>query len=144
VRFTFKNSIISSALAFIIATSCCWLPPLIIALGGATSLLAFSTDLERFSGLFMSVGLVFLGIGGYQYQQKKEKMKNTQVLLQSTLTCPACSHSKEEIMPTNACQFFYECENCKTVLKPKKGDCCVYCSYATVPCPPIQLNQKCC
>tara|TARA_R110002033_G_scaffold77963_2_gene129543 strand:+ start:1471 stop:1833 length:363 start_codon:yes stop_codon:yes gene_type:complete len=27
-------------------------------------------------------------------------------------------------MPTNACQFFYECENCKTVLKPREGDCC--------------------
>ena len=44
----------------------------------------------------------------------------------------------------NACQFFYECENCKTVLKPKEGDCCVYCSYGTVSCPPIQENKSCC
>ncbi|WP_339879956.1 GDCCVxC domain-containing (seleno)protein, partial [uncultured Algoriphagus sp.] len=28
--------------------------------------------------------------------------------------------------------------------KPKKGDCCVYCSYGTVPCPPIQENKPCC
>lgn len=41
-------------------------------------------------------------------------------------------------MPTDACQWFYECKSCQTVLKPLEGDCCVYCSYATVPCPPIQ------
>ena len=53
-------------------------------------------------------------------------------------------NKKVEDMPTNACQFFYECENCKTVLKPKKGDCCVYCSYGTVACPPIQEGKNCC
>tara|TARA_R110001583_G_scaffold71180_1_gene200831 strand:- start:39078 stop:39266 length:189 start_codon:yes stop_codon:yes gene_type:complete len=41
-------------------------------------------------------------------------------------------------MPTDACQFFYTCENCNTVLKPTKGDCCVYYSYGNVSCPPIQ------
>ncbi|WP_373073348.1 GDCCVxC domain-containing (seleno)protein [Zeaxanthinibacter enoshimensis] len=64
--------------------------------------------------------------------------------LQSIITCPACGHKKEETMPTSACEFFYECENCKKVLKPKQGHCCVYCSYATVPCPPIQENKSCC
>ena len=66
------------------------------------------------------------------------------VLLQSTITCPTCGHRKVEEMPTNSCQFFYQCENCNTVLKPKQGDCCVYCSYGTVPCPPIQENKNCC
>jgi Fur family ferric uptake transcriptional regulator len=42
--------------------------------------------------------------------------------------------SKEETMPEESWQFFYECKNCKTVLKPKQGDCCVYCSSGTVPC----------
>ena len=23
---------------------------------------------------------------------------------------------------------------------PKPGDCCVFCSYATVPCPPVQVG----
>jgi len=64
--------------------------------------------------------------------------------LKSTITCPGCGHKKEEIMPTDACQFFYECENCKQILKPKQGDCCVYCSYGDVPCPPIQNEQSCC
>lgn len=49
-------------------------------------------------------------------------------------------------MPTDACQFFYECEKCKKLLKPTEGDCCVYCSYGSVACPPIQQNGKggCC
>ena len=67
-----------------------------------------------------------------------------EVLLKSEITCPKCGHKKVEDMPTNACQFFYECENCKMILKPKEGDCCVYCSYGTVACPPIQENKSCC
>src|ERR1019366_10226883 len=67
-------------------------------------------------------------------------------VLESTLTCPHCGHTKIETMPTDACQWFYECTNCKTVLKPKPGDCCVYCSYGDVPCPPIQESggHGCC
>jgi hypothetical protein len=66
--------------------------------------------------------------------------------LQSTLTCPACGYRSLETMPTDACQFFYGCDGCGTRLKPKAGDCCVFCSYGTVPCPPIQENGKgvCC
>ena len=63
-------------------------------------------------------------------------------LLQSVITCPICGHQKEETMPMNACQYFYECENCKKVLRPKTGDCCVYCSYGSVVCPPIQESSK--
>ena len=66
------------------------------------------------------------------------------ILLKSEVTCPACGNKKVEDMPTIACQFFYECEICKTVLKPKEGDCCVYCSYGSVACPPIQENKSCC
>ena len=66
-----------------------------------------------------------------------------EVQLKSEITCPKCEHKKVEDMPTNACQFFYECENCKSVLKPNEGDCCVYCSFGTVACPPIQENKSC-
>lgn len=34
-------------------------------------------------------------------------------------------------MPTDACQCFYECEQCHAVLRPKPGDCYVCCSYGT-------------
>ena len=63
---------------------------------------------------------------------------------QSMLTCPSCGHSKTETMPTDACQFFYECERCHAVLRPKPSDCCVYCSYGSVPCPPVQQRAKRC
>jgi hypothetical protein len=64
--------------------------------------------------------------------------------LMSTITCPECGHSKMEEMSTTACQWYYECESCNALLKPLKGDCCVYCSYGTVKCPPIQEGQSCC
>ncbi|MCO5121821.1 MAG: hypothetical protein M9951_19595 [Burkholderiaceae bacterium] len=66
------------------------------------------------------------------------------VVLQSTLTCPVCGHSKDEVMPTDACQWFYECESCKAILRPKPGDCCVYCSYGSNKCPPMQAGSSAC
>jgi len=33
-------------------------------------------------------------------------------------------------MPVNACLYFFMCAGCETLLKPKHGDCCVFCSYA--------------
>jgi hypothetical protein len=62
--------------------------------------------------------------------------------LSSEITCPHCGHRKVEEMPTNACQFFYKCERCHTLLRPKPGDCCVFCSYGSVACPPIQLERQ--
>lgn len=67
-----------------------------------------------------------------------------EVQIKSVIVCPECGFEKEETMPQDACQFFYECEGCKRVLKPTEGDCCVYCSYGSNPCPPIQMNQSCC
>lgn len=64
--------------------------------------------------------------------------------LQSDLTCPGCGYVKRETMPQDACQFFYECENCKAVLRPRPGDCCVFCSFGTVKCPPVQADRSCC
>lgn len=64
------------------------------------------------------------------------------VVLESTLTYHECGHSRTELMPTDACQWFYECELCRTLLVPKAGDCCVYCPYGTVPCTPIQEQGK--
>jgi hypothetical protein len=63
------------------------------------------------------------------------------MLLQSTITCPHCATAKSETMPADACRFFYECTGCGTMLKPKAGDCCVFCSYGSVPCPPIQAGR---
>jgi len=65
-------------------------------------------------------------------------------VLQSTLKCPHCGFEKEEIMPTDACQWFYTCTSCGVMLRPNEGDCCVFCSFGTYKCPPIQEGGNCC
>jgi hypothetical protein len=66
--------------------------------------------------------------------------------LESTLTCPLCGFQANETMPLEACQFFYVCKGCGEKLKPEPGDCCVFCSYGSMPCPPVQQDGKsvCC
>ncbi|MDI4656844.1 MULTISPECIES: GDCCVxC domain-containing (seleno)protein [Xanthobacter] len=65
-------------------------------------------------------------------------------ILETTITCPHCRTAFKETMPTDACQYFYTCRACRAVLKPKPGDCCVFCSYADVPCPPVQDDRSDC
>jgi hypothetical protein len=67
-----------------------------------------------------------------------------EVILHSELTCPNCGHRQTESMPTDACQFFYDCVGCGELLRPKACDCCVFCSYGSVPCPPKQTDSACC
>jgi hypothetical protein len=61
-----------------------------------------------------------------------------EVVLESTIHCPVCGMNTTERMLTDTCQFYYECPACKTLLYPKPGDCCVFCCYGTVKCPPMQ------
>lgn len=63
-----------------------------------------------------------------------------EILLRSTIMCPLCGHKQSELMPTDACQYFYDCKGCAAVLRPKPGDCCVYCSFGDVKCPPMQAG----
>jgi len=66
------------------------------------------------------------------------------IILESEITCPVCQHKELETMPTDACQYFYDCKKCGEVIKAKHGDCCVFCSYGTYDCPPIQEGKNCC
>ncbi|MEL7720478.1 GDCCVxC domain-containing (seleno)protein [Citromicrobium bathyomarinum] len=61
--------------------------------------------------------------------------------LKSEITCPTCGHKRIETMPTDACWFFYDCHGCGVKLRPNAGDCCVFCSFGTIPCPPIQETR---
>jgi DNA-directed RNA polymerase subunit RPC12/RpoP len=61
--------------------------------------------------------------------------------LQSIITCPECGHSTMEAMPTDACVFVYECARCGGRLEPRKDDYCVFCSYGSVPYPPVQAER---
>ena len=58
----------------------------------------------------------------------------------SVLTCPACGVAVPECMPTDACGFIHDCGACGARLRPKAGDCCVFCSYGSVSCPSVQLR----
>jgi len=71
-------------------------------------------------------------------------MSTAQIRYQSTLTCPHCGHRERLTMPDAYCLWFYECSQCRTLLRPKPGDCCVFCSYGDVKCPPVQRGLGCC
>jgi hypothetical protein len=73
-------------------------------------------------------------------------MSEAAVKLRSTITCPVCGVARIETMPTDACIFFYRCTGCGEMLRPKPGDCCVFCSYGDVRCPPVQAGDTptCC
>ena len=120
------------------------LGPLIV--GGMGAFVLFFSFHARFSAL-----LVYLGLGGlcvasvWNYLlSRRRKGDGANLILQSVITCPKCGHRAEETMPTNACLFFYDCSACGATLKPKPGDCCVFCSYGSMPCPPVQAGAACC
>ena len=125
--------------------------PLLIALPSA--LLIFYSFYINNLTYFVYAGMfgILIATGVNYYRNKLHGSCDTcaiyngkSVELKSTLRCPNCGHKKDEMMPTEACQYFYECDQCKTILKPLKGDCCVYCSYGSVKCPPIQAGDNCC
>lgn len=62
----------------------------------------------------------------------------------STLACPECGSKITDRMPEDSCRYFRECPSCGELMKAKKGDCCVYCSYGDIPCPPVQKEGACC
>jgi hypothetical protein len=64
------------------------------------------------------------------------------MILQSVIACPHCAVEKLEVMPIDACWCFYTCTGCGVTLRPKPGDCCVFCSYGSIPCPPIQAERS--
>ncbi|MEO7043288.1 MAG: GDCCVxC domain-containing (seleno)protein [Gemmatimonadaceae bacterium] len=68
----------------------------------------------------------------------------TEVRLTSVLTCPVCGFAEPLEMPTDACTYFHECTKCGARLSPLAGDCCVFCSYGSVPCPPVQAGASDC
>ena len=94
---------------------------------------------------FVYLGFAFLVVSGVWSSVLIKKLSCfSEVKKSSEVTCPKCGFKKKEVMLTDSCQFFWECPGCEEILKPLEGDCCVYCSYGSVPCPPIQLGDSCC
>jgi hypothetical protein len=71
-------------------------------------------------------------------------MTESAIELLSVITCPHCGAKRTETMPENACRYLYQCASCRAYLKPNPGDCCVFCSYGSVACPPMQQGGDCC
>jgi len=59
----------------------------------------------------------------------------------ATITCPHCQHQSSEAMPSTACLHFFECPQCRKMLRPRPGDCCVFCSYSDHRCPSRSETQ---
>ncbi len=137
-----RFAIISGVLAVLAPFICCIGPvlALIFGAGAATSAAIFT---ERYSWLFFGLAAAALSWSGWQYWKRYQR-KNGALILESVITCPKCGFKQKETMPENACTYFYECRRCKAVLKPILGDCCVFCSYGTVKCPPMQTGESCC
>jgi hypothetical protein len=112
--------------------------------GVGSPLVVFYAIHVSFSPLLMYVGLAGLSVTAVgNYLAGRRCAKCDTVILNSVITCPKCGHRQPETMPTDACQHFYECLRCRALLKPKPGDCCVFCSYGTVKCPPMQKGAQC-
>nr|WP_276347928.1 MerC domain-containing protein [Daejeonella sp. JGW-45] len=130
-----------------------YLYPLLIAIPSAALIFyGYHFDLSDYYQYMIYIGMVGM-LAATWVNYKKNKGNNhrgnaddptSAVELTSTITCPDCGFKKTETMATDSCQYFYKCTNCEAVLKPQKGDCCVFCSYGTVKCPPIQQNTSCC
>ncbi len=118
----------------------------ILALAAASALaLFYAYNVELAAPLVYGglAGLVISALWNYK-EIRKCGVCHPAIQTRSTLTCPQCGHQTTETMPIEACQYFYECPACKSLLKPKQGDCCVFCSYGDVPCPPKQTDSPCC
>jgi len=65
-----------------------------------------------------------------------------QMKLESTVQCPKCGYRSIERMPTDYCLVRYECKNCGYIMTPRKGTCCIFCSFGDVKCPSMQLSES--
>lgn len=69
-------------------------------------------------------------------------MDKNQIQTTATLTCPECGTKEVVQMPTNGHQHYFKCANetCNADVATKEGECCVFCSYADIPCPEKQMH----
>ncbi len=67
-------------------------------------------------------------------------MTEIEIYYESTITCPNCGYSYKETMPSDSCLVYYKCKKCGYIMRPKDGDCCVFCSFADRKCPSMQVR----
>lgn len=114
--------------------------PLLLSGGGC--LFIFAAFYIKFIAALIYAGLSLLLTGALFNFFAEKRCKTTflskGIILKSKIKCPFCGYIKEESMSLNSCQHFYECSNCRKIVQSKDGDCCVFCSYGSIKCPPKQ------
>src|SRR5215831_7132623 len=65
-------------------------------------------------------------------------------ILESVLTCLGVRRCDAGKDAHGLLSVFHECTACGTLMRPKAGDCCVFCSYGSVKCPYVQSTGRCC
>ncbi len=55
--------------------------------------------------------------------------------IDTVIRCPHCGGETPDVIPDDVCVIAWECPGCGQVLRPKQGDCCVFCSYSQDRCP---------
>ncbi|OWF65799.1 hypothetical protein B6A14_08535 [Polynucleobacter hirudinilacicola] len=58
----------------------------------------------------------------------------------STITCPYCQATETLEIPRGSSQHLYRCRACACILKPKSGDCCIFCSFGDLDCSSAEQN----
>jgi hypothetical protein len=94
--------------------------------------------------VFVALGSVPLfGHVGRAFANPRKKHPPWQGIERSSvITCPVCSHSVSEKVSRETLKRVFHCPQCLTWLAPKPGDHCIYDSYGSFKCPPLQLKAK--
>lgn len=122
---------LKASLAGLAVTAVCCFTPALVLLLAALGLSAVAGYLDY---VLLPAMVGFVGLAVAPLPQARRLMLERL----SVITCPSCGRSEAETMPTNACLYFYDCKGCGVRLKPLPGHCCVFCSFGSVPCPPVQ------
>jgi hypothetical protein len=64
----------------------------------------------------------------------------TPLVQHSTITCPQCHAAEILEIPKGSSQHLYRCRACSAILKPKSGDCCIFCSFGDIDCSNAEQN----
>ncbi|WP_285896681.1 GDCCVxC domain-containing (seleno)protein [Polynucleobacter corsicus] len=58
----------------------------------------------------------------------------------TTITCPDCCGQETLEISQGYSQHLYRCPSCSTILKPRSGDCCIFCSFGSQDCSNAEQN----
>ncbi|WP_304608924.1 MULTISPECIES: GDCCVxC domain-containing (seleno)protein [unclassified Polynucleobacter] len=56
------------------------------------------------------------------------------------ITCPNCYGQETLEISQGYSQHLYRCPSCSIILKPRSGDCCIFCSFGSQDCSSAEQN----